>query len=321
MAKFLIIRFSSIGDIVLTTPVMRCLKLQYKNAEIHYLTKNNFRNIVEQNPYITKVISYVRSVNDVIDELKAQQYDYIIDLHHNMRSTNVILKLRKPFYTLNKLNLRKFLLVNFKVDLMPQIHIVDRYMETVSKLGIVNDNKGLDFFIPEKDQFDLNDLPSPYNKGFIAFVIGAQHFTKRLPNDKIITICKLLNQPVLLIGGKEDISNGKIIANGVGGLALNATGQYNLFQSAWLVKNAIKVITHDTGMMHIAAAFNKKMLSVWGNTVPQFGMYPYMPQGGNPAKIIEVKGLICRPCSKIGKKKCPLGHFKCMKEIDPALFL
>jgi ADP-heptose:LPS heptosyltransferase len=199
---------------------------------------------------------------------------------------------------------------------MPVIHIVDRYFEATTHFKIKNDLKGLDFFIPPKDEIDLIKIPFNLLNGYIAVVIGAQHFTKRLPNDKIIELCKYLSLPVVLIGGKEDLINASIIEKNLGSNVFNACGKFNLFQSASFIKQAQLVISHDTGMMHIAAAFNKKIISVWGNTVPEFGMYPYLPQHPENSYIAEVKNLSCRPCSKIGKTSCPKGHFKCMNNID-----
>jgi heptosyltransferase-2 len=199
---------------------------------------------------------------------------------------------------------------------MPSIHIVDRYFKAVSHFKIENDLKGLDFYIPEKDGIDVNKFPISIKKGYIALVIGAQHFTKRMPNEKLIELCKQISLPIILIGGKEDVLNGTSIEKEVGSNVYNACGKYNLFESASIIKQAQLVISHDTGMMHIAAAFNKKIVSIWGNTVPEFGMYPYMPHYQQNSFISEVKNLPCRPCSKIGKTSCPKGHFKCMNDID-----
>ena len=210
--------------------------------------------------------------------------------------------------------MEKFMLTNFKIDNMPKVHIVDRYLETVKHLGVKNDNQGLDFFLSTTDKIDISIFP----KDCIVFVIGGQHATKILPNEKIISIIKKVNKPVLLVGGPEDFERGEQIITNTNN-TINTCGKYSILQSASLVQQAKMVITHDTGMMHIAAAFQQKIYSVWGNTVPEFGMYPYLES--EQSKRIEVKGLNCRPCSKIGYDKCPKGHFKCMQEIDENLFL
>jgi ADP-heptose:LPS heptosyltransferase len=311
--KILVVRFSSIGDIVLTTPVVRMLKKQL-NAQVHFLTKSAYVSLLKNNPYIDSVYQIQNSITEVIPDLKKEKYDYVIDLHSNLRTQILKFRLGVAAKSFNKLNMEKFMLTNFKLDNMPKIHIVDRYLETVKHLGIKNDNQGLDFFLSANDKLDISIFP----KNYIVFVIGGQHATKILPNEKIISIIKKVNKPVLLIGGPEDAHKGEEIAKACDKV-VNTCGKYSILQSASLVQQATMVITHDTGMMHIAAAFNKKIYSVWGNTVPEFGMYPYLES--EQSKRIEVKGLNCRPCSKIGYDKCPKGHFKCMQEIDENLFL
>ena len=311
--KILVVRFSSIGDIVLTTPVVRMLKKQL-NAQVHYLTKSSYVSLLKNNPYIDSVYQIDASINEVIGDLKKENYDYVIDLHNNLRTQILKFRLGMPAKSFNKLNMEKFMLTNFKLDMMPKIHIVDRYLETVKHLGVKNDNQGLDFFLSANDKMDISIFP----KNYIVFVIGGQHATKILPNEKIISIIKKVNKPLLLIGGPEDAYRGEEIAKACNKV-VNTCGKYSILHSASLVQQATMVITHDTGMMHIAAAFNKKIYSVWGNTVPEFGMYPYLES--EQSKRIEVKGLNCRPCSKIGYDKCPKGHFKCMQEIDENLFL
>lgn len=318
MKKILIIRFSSIGDIILTTPVLRCLKKQRPETEIHYLTKKAFGNLLENNPFVSKVHTIEKDVHEIIEILKQEDFDEIIDLHNNLRTLQTKLLLRKRSSTFKKLNFKKWLLVQFKLDVMPKLHVVDRYMDTVKHLGVKNDEQGLDYFIPAKDEVDLQTLPITYQQGYIGFVIGAKHFTKQLPVEKIISICKKINQPLVLLGGKEDRDRGEQIVAATGKSVYNACGIYNLNQSASLVKQATRIISHDTGLMHIAAAFKKEIISVWGNTVPALGFAPYKPAASS--KIVEVQGLSCRPCSKIGYDKCPKGHFKCMMEINLSSF-
>ncbi|MCC6252579.1 MAG: glycosyltransferase family 9 protein [Bacteroidia bacterium] len=316
MPKILILRFSSIGDIVLTTPVIRNLKQQMPRSEIHYLTKQSFASILLANPYITKVYSFEKNIFEVVKDLRAEQYDYIIDLHKNIRSNQVIIALGVKSSSFPKLNLEKWLLVNFKINKLPSVHIVDRYFEALKNFNIKNDKRGLDFFIPDKDIINIHQLPTFLHNGYISMVIGAQHYTKRMPNQKIIELCNKLPLPVILIGGKEDKPNAQLIMAKVKETVYNACGEYNVFQSASIIQQSKLVITHDTGMMHIGAAFRKKIISIWGNTVPEFGMYPYMPSNPENSFIAEVKNLSCRPCSKIGLNKCPKGHFKCMNDID-----
>ena len=316
--KILIIRFSSMGDIVLTTPVIRCLKLQ-TGAFVHYLTKKGFGQILNNNPYIDRVWTIERSVSEVLGVMKHEQYDLIIDLHNNLRTLQVKWSLGVKSYSFDKLNWEKWLMVRFKINRLPDVHIVDRYMDTIKSLGVENDGKGLDYFIPDQDEVKVGELRSDIalrSDQYIAFVIGAQHYTKRLPEHKIIEWCKEIKLPVVVLGGKDELEAGSRIAEGSGIHVVNLCGQLNLNQSASVVRQAQAVISHDTGLMHIAAAFGKKIYSVWGNTIPEFGMYPYYsvetPKDWNVQ--LEVKSLDCRPCSKIGFSACPKGHFKCMEE-------
>ena len=203
--KILVIRFSSIGDIVLTTPVIRCLKNQISDVEIHVLTKKKFSGLYKTNPYINKVYEYDDSLKKNIEELKLENYDYIVDLQKNKRSLRVTRALHRPHSSFPKLNFKKFLLTTFKINLMPDIHIVDRYFKAVEKLGVKNDYQGLDFFISEKNNYPLSELPEDFQNGYHAFVIGGTYKTKILPAVKVIEVIKKLNEPVILLGGPDDV--------------------------------------------------------------------------------------------------------------------
>lgn len=316
MKKILLIRFSSIGDIVLTTPVVRCLKQQLPEVELHVLTKPSYRSIYTANPYVDKVFELTPNWKALMASLRKEHYDYIVDLHKNWRSWRVRLALHRPSAAFPKLDFKKFLYTKLKTGKMPQVHIVDRYFKAVEQLGVHNDGQGLDFFFNEGDEMHYEDLPESFRDGFVAVVIGGQHTTKILPVDKVVEVCEALDYPVILVGGPEDAARGDRIKNRVGSYVGNTCGSLTVGQSASLLKLANAVLTNDTGMMHIAAALRKPIVSVWGNTVPEFGMYPYLPQGMKPATIIENKTLKCRPCDKLGFAKCPKGHFKCMNELD-----
>jgi len=311
--KFLIIRFSSIGDIVLTTPVVRCLKNQFQGAEIHYLTKRRNLDLLEANPYIDKIHLFGDSLTETIQELKAEKYDYVIDLHNNLRSLRVKLGLKVKSFSFNKLNIRKLLLTKFRINTLPKNHIVDRNLQTLSYFNIVNDGKGLDHFIPDEDEFPLSQLPEKFRNGYLVLVLAGTYSTKRMPVEKYRRLISETQLPVMLLGGKSERPLAATILDWKIGNVIDFTGKLRINQSASLVKNSRIVISNDTGLMHIAAAYHKKILSVWGNTSPVFGMYPYMP--ARESEILEVKGLSCHPCSKIGYHKCPKKHFRCMNDI------
>ena len=315
--KVLVIRFSSIGDIVLCTPVLRCLKkIDGVEAEVHLVTKKQNRQVLEGNPHVDHLHLLDGSLGVLIRKLRTINFDYIVDLHHNLRSAMVKLFLGKPAGSFIKLNLEKWLMTRFKIDRLPTTHIVERYFDAAAFVGVKDDGGGLDFFLTDKAEIPPSTLPAAFSDGYIAFAIGGRHATKRLPNEKIIALCRHLPGPVILLGGPDDKSNGEAIGRACGHKVFNGCGRFSLQQSAALVKGASLVISHDTGLMHIAAAFGKDIISIWGNTVPAFGMAPYMPAGPGRSVIVEVKDLPCRPCSKIGYAECPRKHFDCMVKID-----
>lgn len=316
--KILIIRFSSIGDIILTTPVIRCVKKQFPDAEVHYVTKEVFKSILIHNPYIDKVHTFKEDISELYEQFKAENFDVVIDLHKNLRSLRLKQKLKAKNYSFDKLNLQKFLAVNFKqINKLPNKHIVDRYFDAVAPLGIKSDGKGLDHFIHQNDRVDVSSLLTDHlQKTFVALVVGGSYFTKKIPLNKLSEICKNSKLPIIVLGGKEDKPVGDELQNQFPQL-INTCGQYTINQSASIIEQAEWVVSSDTGLMHIAAAYNKKIISMWGNTIPEFGMSPYLPNLEN--KILEVKNLSCRPCSKLGYKKCPKGHFKCMNDLDVSI--
>ena len=321
--KILVLRFSSIGDIVLTTPVVRQLKTQLPGAQVHFATKPAYRGLLEANPYVDRLHLLGGSLSELVHELRAERFDFIVDLHHNLRTRLIKWQLPGvPSRAFDKLNWQKYLLVRFKINRLPPVHIVDRYRAAAAPLGIQDDGAGLDYFIPPAQEVDVAAaLPPGFRPGhYVAVAIGAQHATKRLPLEKLVELVQnLAPRPVVLLGGPEDEATGQAVVQALQQSLIhsfthspiaNGCGQFSLHQSASLLRQAQFVVSPDTGLMHIASAFHKQVFSVWGNTVPEFGMYPYRTD----FEVLEVPGLSCRPCSKIGFAQCPLGHFKCMRE-------
>jgi len=317
MKKVLVIRFSSIGDIVLTTPLIRCLKDQMPGVEIHYLTKRQYVPILQSNPYLRKIHLFKDNFQELVPKLQAERFDHIIDLHKNLRSHYIRMKLGRPSSSFPKLNLQKWLITRWHIDRLPRIHIVDRYFKAVEPLGITNDGKGLDYFLLDSEQVDIAGRFPELAPSFIAIAIGARHQTKIFPAPRLIELCHQLPLPVILLGGKEDMARGEEIRKGCNGTVVNTCGTLPLNASASVAGQAEVVISNDTGLMHIAAALKRPVISLWGNTVPAFGMYPCLPEGmEHLSTIVEIPGLRCRPCSKLGYDNCPKGHFDCMEKID-----
>jgi len=321
--KFLVIRFSSIGDIVLTTPAIRCLKQQVDGAEVHFLTKLSFKTVTEHNPYIDKFYYYDDDLPGLIKQLKEERYDYVIDLHKNLRTMRIKAALRVKTVTYKKESLHKFLLTRFHINFMSGRHIAFRCLDAVLRFGVKDDGKGLDYFIPFKDKLSFADLPLSHSMGYVAIVIGASYYTKKLPVSKLQQLCQKIAHPIVLVGGKEDVPEGEEIASVDTLKVYNACGKFNLNESADLVHNAKVVISHDTGLQYIACAFNKPVIAIWGGTSPKLDVEPfygyrYLNAVTNKTmyKNMVVPGLLCQPCSNYGTETCPVGHFKCMENQD-----
>lgn len=319
--KLLVIRFSSIGDIVLTTPAIRCIKQQIPDVELHFLTKRSFQSVTEANPYIDRFFYYENNLGPLIADLKNEQYDCIIDLHKNFRTYRIRWALGVKTLSYQKLSLQKFLLTKFHLNFMPRRHIVTRCLDAVAPLGVVDDGGGLDYFFPETYRSETTNLPALHQQGYVAMVIGASYFTKKMPVEKFKALCLLINQPIVLVGGKEDRTEGEQIAAVDPNRILNACGSFSLHGSAEIVQKANVVISHDTGLQYIACAFNKRVLAIWGGTSPLLDVEPYygVKQTTSHSFLFQnfiVPKLSCQPCSNYGTKTCPRGHFKCMNNQD-----
>ncbi|MBX3255959.1 MAG: glycosyltransferase family 9 protein [Chitinophagaceae bacterium] len=317
--KFLVIRFSSIGDIVLTTPAIRCLKQQMPGAEVHFLTKKKFKAVTIGNPYIDKFHYYDNDYKQTISDICNEQFDYIIDLHKNLRTLRLWLEtdMRTKWLNYRKLSIQKFLLTKFHINTMPGIHISQRCLNALKPLGIKDDGRGLDYFVPNGEEIKTEDLPLSHQMGFIAIVIGASYYTKKLPVPKLQELCKKIDHPIVLVGGKEDFEEGKAV-NDIDPVKIyNACGKFSLNESADIIRRAKLVISHDTGFQYIACAFNKPVMAVWGGTSPKLDVEPYYGSNFPPKhRNFIVPGLPCQPCSNFGTRTCPKKHFKCMRLQD-----
>ena len=319
--KILIIRFSSIGDIVLASPVFRCVKKQLPDAQVHFLTKFSYKIVTAANPFIDKFFYYENNTEELIVKLKAENYDHVIDLHNNIRSNKIKRLLACDTHTIEKLTFQKFLLTQLNIDVMPDRHITQRSLDTVFALGVKDDGGGLDYFIAKEYELKRDDIPTSHLAGFIVIVIGATYFTKRFPVHKIIELCSKINHPIILLGGKEDAANGKIIADNDSVKIYNACGKFNISESADIIKKSKLVVSNDTGMQYIACALKRPVIALWGSTSPDLEVEAYYGSNflSNQQKPIYeniVLNLKCQPCSKYGLNKCPLDHFDCMEKID-----
>ncbi|MCB0395574.1 MAG: glycosyltransferase family 9 protein [Flavobacteriales bacterium] len=316
--KILVIRLSSIGDVLLTSPLLRAIKQQRPDIEIDFLTKRRFLDVIRENPNISRCHYFDQSLSEIVPLLTEGNYDLVIDLHKNFRSARVKRAVKSKSHSFPKLNIRKWLLVQGKINVMPDIHVVDRYFKAARSLGVKPDNHGLDFYLDPTTTTPEEILPPLYSDGYLGVVIGAQHETKCMPPEGLAAIIRKINKPTVLLGGSMESEKAEIIMNLLPQAEIyNACGNRSLMESARLVRHARCLVTHDTGLMHVGAAFQVPMAVLWGNTVPAFGMGPYYGKHSNtPWFSAEVKELRCRPCSKIGFDSCPKKHFKCMVNQD-----
>ncbi len=312
--RILVIRLSSIGDIVLTTPVIRYLYEQLEGpVEIHFLTKKSYSFLLEHHPMVFKVHTMERTIQEVIPDLMDVDFDYVIDLHSNIRSRIVKRRLKRLSFTFDKRNIQKWIWVNFGINWMPKEHVVDRYLKTLEAFSVKDDGKGLDYYCAPETR-SPEGLPEKY----IAVAIGAAHIGKRMGAERWSDLLLKVQYPVVLVGGKEDESTAAVIQDKVKGV-FNWCGKLSVDESALVVKGAEVVISGDTGMMHIAAAFKKKIISLWGCTVPGFGMSPYRPN--EHSVILEPNFRKKRPCSKLGNR-CKYGMAnKCIHQIEDEAIL
>ncbi len=310
--KVLIIRLSSLGDILLATPLLRTLKTKYHDIQIDFILKKQYQNVLMLNPHITNLYTYEKEKDKIAEltaRLRQNKYDMIVDLQNNFRSAEIRNKLNADIYKFNKRTLDKFLLVNFKInrlDNAPQIPV--RYASTVT--GLELDEAGLEIFTESKPSLLLEG-----KEQLIGIAPGSRHFTKMWPKEYFEHCGNLLNESgysVALFGGKEDIPTCKELAVKIKG-SVNLSNADDILQTAADMKKCIALICNDSGMMHTASAVNIPVLAVYGSTVKEFGFTPYK----NRNLILENKSLTCRPCSHIGRERCPKDHFRCMLEVTP----
>ena len=316
--KILLIRFSSIGDIVLTFPVVKAIRKAFPEAKIHFASKKSFETLLLGAEGIDQFHFLSDSFSSFKNEVKKERFDYIIDLHNNLRTRRLTLGSLAKIARFNKLNVRKWLFTKWKLKVMPNVHVVDRYMDTLMVLGIHSVNQTRNTFtVPLSNRVIMRERFPTVQGPFVTIAIGAQFKTKRVPKEKWVEILHEIDDNIVLIGGEIDREIGDwLVEHCPTKVMVNTCGELTILESASVVSQAKSLLTNDTGMMHIAACFDTQIISIWGNTTPEFGMSAYRPEGKKTDKLFQVEGLSCRPCSKIGFQECPKKHFHCMTMQD-----
>jgi len=307
--NILVVRLSSLGDILLTTPVIRAIKQKHPNATIDFITKKEFADAIKFNPNINQLIVYNKDKHSEIKEQIENKYDLLVDLQNNLRSRNLTSNAAERIVRFTKPTFKKYMLIKFKINLFSGIiPIPHRYSASIENLLL--DNKGLDLFIPEQIKGTLVS-----SKSYIGLCPGSKHFTKRWPENYFIELGKLFIEKgfsVVIFGGADDRIIGSKISEAIPE-SINLCNDNNLLLTARDMKKCQLIICNDSGLMHTASAVNVPLLTIFGSSVKEFGFIPYNVKN----VILENKSLSCRPCSHIGLARCPKYHFKCMNEVKP----
>lgn len=314
--RLLIIRLSSLGDILLTTPFIRTVKTLYPSIEIDFILRSEYKDLLINNPHITKLILFNRDENlnkELYESISEANYDLVVDLQNNFRSRKLRAKSNARFVKFNKRNFDKFLLVKFKINrFKDQSSIPERYAQTIGDFKL--DENGLDLFTNNESSNLIIG-----NNIFIGFCPGSRHFTKRWPAAYFIKLGNELLKngfQVVLFGGKSDREICDEIKQKIQG-SIDLSNDDDILQTVADIKKCKLIVCNDSGLMHAASAAGVKVAAIFGSTVKEFGFTPYKCQH----LVFENKSLSCRPCSHIGRSICPEKHFKCLEKITPDYIL
>lgn len=325
--KILVIRLSSMGDILLSTPLLRQIKARYDKSEIDYVVKKRFADLLRFNPYINRLLEFdegdmQNDLGALRKQLKVKRYDAVLDLHNNWRSNYLRLGLNAKYTKqIHKDKLRQICLVYMKKNRYGTITSVPfRYLQVGRDLEIADDGKGLEIYWDHECENEVKDLFRKKNfdgesRSYICIAPGAGFFTKRWPVEYFQSLVKMIQQQsgdkVVIMGGTEDRYLHDIFPSG--DRVLNLSGELKLLHSAVILSRAKGLVVNDTGLMHMATAVNTPVVAIFGCTVEELGFFPFRGK----SCVVQVEKLYCRPCSHIGRKKCPENHFRCMREIQP----
>lgn len=339
--KILIIRLSSIGDILLATPLLRALRENFPDAQLDFLVKSQFAEPLRYHPAINKVYEFNPqdewpALRNLGRRLSETCYDVVIDIHKSLRSRcfariawpKRILRHRKHVF-------RRWLLVTTKINLMRRVPpIYQRYLDAATPLGITTakplaDGRWLELFWREQDEQIAGEALRARSwqpdQPLIGLAPGAGYFTKRWPAEYFGELAAdLIRQghQVVILGGRQDVELAKKIEEIVEAALLHDTRQWpllnlagavSLLGSAAVIKRCRLLVANDSGLMHVAEAVGTPLVAIFGSTTRELGFFPQL----QTSRVIENATLTCRPCSHLGHHQCPRGHFRCMRDIMP----
>jgi lipopolysaccharide heptosyltransferase II len=318
----LVVRFSSIGDILLTTPLLRAIRTKWPGARVTVLTRRQYVSLVSDNPNVTEVfgIGPQQGARSIAAQIKAVKYSHILDLQGGLRTFPLRLLAPGPWYGYSHRRLARAFLIRFKHNRYQEhVPVAERYFEAASDLGVEPDGGPPEFYLnpvsEEKAAGWLARARVGTKRPMVAIAPGAAHATKRWPVEHWIKLVRQIvntGADVVALGGPEDSAVGAEIAARGGPYVASAAGDVNLQETGGILRRAAALISGDTGVMHMATGVGTPVVAMFGPTVRQFGYFPYNAH----ASVVE-RNLACRPCSSHGSAQCPLEHHLCMREILP----
>ena len=307
------IRLSSIGDVILTTPVLKEFKKRYPDAVVDFLVLDKFKDSIEGCPYVDNLIIFnkkeyqgIKGIKKFSDGIKGNGYDYVFDLHSKLRSVAISVFIGAKTFRYKKRALWKTILVKAKlIKYSADDTIVKNYFGALKELGVKYKGEDLNFTFSKEDL----DSVSEY-RGFAVFAPGASKNTKKWTVEGFGNLAKLLREKygkkIALIGGAGDHEICESINSISQGSCVNLAGKLSLKESGALLSEADLLVTNDSGPFHISRGVKKKAFVIFGPTDPK--MFEYDQYG-----VLIYRGEPCSPCSLHGDEVCPKAHFNCMK--------
>jgi ADP-heptose:LPS heptosyltransferase len=331
--KFLVLSISSISDLIFLTPVLRALKIQAEDAEVHLATNAILQSAISDNPYLDKLYIIDQDFWQTSVQLNEEHYDFVFDFENNFHSLVICLFCNTKNIRFKKLRWHHWLMVNLKINLPPNKHLTERFLAVIERVNIKPDDLGLDYFIPEHDKVPTEWLPESHRQNFVTVIISASYNTRKLSTNRLIELCDKINKPIILLGMQSDLQEANLVEDffrkqhgdweaglkelNKKTLIFNACGKFNFNQTASLIKKAQHVFTYDNDFVAIASAFKRNTFILLGNTTLALGRYPYKTK----FTVLENNKISCRPCSSKGYHHCPKGHFNCMNKITFDFYL
>ena len=323
--KILIIRLTSIGDILLSIPLILELRSRNPDIQIDFLVAKKYQQILD--PIHSQINTKYcfdknkkesREIRRIREIIRGKDYEWILDIHNSLRTKRLLFPINnKKIYRVNKFTIRRFLFVKFGFNAYPEVPVHQKYLNTAPiELSPTRSWYLDDYQNSSRQEQLLQEIPFLEKDKFNLVIFpGAKHRTKRWPLEKYLELIEWILQKtewnIILSGDASDkqLLNSKLKESE---RIKNVCGEHDLIGTINLVALSDGVLSNDSGPMHIGAFLHKPQLAIFGNTVQEFGFTPL----NNRAMIIENNSVDCRPCSHIGYEECPRGHFKCMKTIS-----